>query len=159
MRVSSIDISRLSLVVELLLTAIVFVYDYHPLASTLYEQHLSPQALSAALRDHPSRHPQHFNPHTINERVLWSYIIQLANVIRTVHATNLAVRTIEPSKILITGRNRLRVSCCSILDVLRSESDSTLQNQQVSKGSYIAWWKLNSANSAYSKRTYSTWAK
>ena len=109
------------------------MYDYHPQSSTLFDQHLSPQAVQAALRN-PSRHPHHYNPHSINERVLWTYICQLANVIKTVHSAGLAVRTLELSKVLVTGKNRLRVNCCSILDVIRAGDDAqhlTIPNQQV----------------------------
>lgn len=103
----------------------------------MFEQHLSPQALQAALRN-PSRHQHQFNPHIINERVLWTYIAQLANAIKTVHAAGLAVRTIEPTKILVTGKNRLRINCCSILEVIRAEQDVPLPNQQVCQGALLS---------------------
>lgn len=46
-------------------------------------------------------------PPRIPERTLWSFIIQLANAIKTVHDAGLAVRVLDPSKILVTGKNRL----------------------------------------------------
>lgn len=109
-------------------TAVVFVYDIHPLAKTLFDSHLSQTALSAAVRNtRPGKTPH------LPERVLWSYIIQLANVIATVHAHKLAVRTIELSKILVTGRHRLRVSGCGMLDVIRCDwnNEETLPKLQV----------------------------
>ncbi|CAG8548386.1 5704_t:CDS:2 [Racocetra fulgida] len=42
----------------------------------------------------------------IPETVLWSYIVQLASAIKTIHASDLAARMIEPTKILLTGKNR-----------------------------------------------------
>lgn len=137
------------------LTAIVFVYDYHPHSSTLFDQHLSPQAVQAALRN-PSRHPHHYNPHSINERVLWTYVCQLANVIKTVHSAGLAVRTIELSKILVTGKNRLRVNCCSILDVIRAGDETqpaSISNQQVRTVTCLAYNKPKRVQYAYSKKT------
>lgn len=109
--------------------AVVFVYDIHPLAKTLYDQHLSPTALSAALRQgRPGNSSQH-----VPERVLWSYIIQLANAIKHVHAKNLAVRTIELSKILVTGHHRVRINGCGMLDVIRNDlgTEQALHQLQV----------------------------
>lgn len=71
-----------------------FIYDYHPLSSTLLEIHLTSQARGAP------------PPPAIPERVLWSYLVQLAGAIRTVHSHKLAVRCLDPSKILLTGQNR-----------------------------------------------------
>jgi PAB-dependent poly(A)-specific ribonuclease subunit 3 len=40
------------------------------------------------------------------ERTLWSYIIQLASAIKTVHDRGQAVRMLDVTKILVTGQNR-----------------------------------------------------
>lgn len=51
----------------------------------------------------------------ITERTVWSYVIQIANAIKAVHDAGLAVRLIDPTKILVTGKNRYSqfISCSS----------------------------------------------
>lgn len=94
--------------------SLVFVYDYHPLATTLYMEHMTvkplrPDRRTGRLQPAPMRVP---------ERVLWSYACQLASVVRVVHRAGLAVRCIEPSKVLCTAQNRIRVNGCAVSDVL-----------------------------------------
>jgi len=101
-----------------ILLALVFVYDYHPLAATLYSVHLSQAS-------HHGRHTP------IPERVLWSYIVQLCNAIKLVHSSNLAIRNIELTKILVTSKNRLRINCCAILDIIRAESTPVITSEHL----------------------------
>ena len=54
----------------------------------------------------------------IEESLLWNYIIQLTAAIRCVHANKLSCRMINPAKIIITGRNRLRLNCLGVMDLL-----------------------------------------
>lgn len=105
------------------------MYDYYPLAVSLFAQHLSPQA--QAQRHAP---PRGGNLQLVPEKVLWSYAIQLASAIKAAHNADLAVRTIDLRKILLTGKNRLRVGGCGMLDVMRNDlaQDGVLQHLQVS---------------------------
>jgi PAB-dependent poly(A)-specific ribonuclease subunit 3 len=73
--------------------AVVFAYDFHPASKTLFEAHLSAPMLNGA-------------PQAIPERTLWSYIAQLANGLKAIHTAGLAARIIEPTKIILTGKNR-----------------------------------------------------
>jgi PAB-dependent poly(A)-specific ribonuclease subunit 3 len=82
-------------------TAIVFVYDYHPLSTTVMDLHLAPKSMAPRAN---GRLPQ--PPAPLNERVFWSYCAQLVSAIKAAHTAGLAVRTIEPTKILVTGKNR-----------------------------------------------------
>jgi PAB-dependent poly(A)-specific ribonuclease subunit 3 len=75
--------------------AVVFAYDYHPKSKTLYEEHLSAG---------PTPPGQPFAG--ISERILWSYVAQISNGLKAIHTAGLACRTVEPTKILLTGRNR-----------------------------------------------------
>ena len=86
--------------------AIIFVYAYHPLSKTLADEHFgqNPRYL-------PSRHPQ--GGSAVPEPVLWSYMVQIANALRTIHGNGLAARVVEPSKILLTGKMRYGVHCIS----------------------------------------------
>lgn len=86
------------------------------------------------------------------ERTLWSYIIQLASAIQEVHDAGLAVRVMDPTKILVTGKNRyetniirrpvnhphpsprVRISSCCLIDILtydaRQSQDVNLLQQE-----------------------------
>ncbi len=80
----------------ILSTAVVFAYDYHPCARTLYEVHLSSGGGG----------PGKEISQPIAERLLWSYIAQIANGLKAIHTAGLAARIIEPTKIILTGKNR-----------------------------------------------------
>ncbi len=90
-------------------SSLVFVCDYYPMAKTLAEYHLGQNKL---LR---SRN----NPEQIPEVVLWAYMTQLASALKAIHSRGLAARVISPSKILLTGKNRIRLNGCAILDVVQ----------------------------------------
>ncbi len=71
----------------------------------------------------------------LSEDVLWSYICQvqlpcsllgwgsrlaptqLASALRAIHAEGLACRCLYPSKILVTGKNRIRINGVGVADV------------------------------------------
>ncbi len=42
----------------------------------------------------------------IPERVIWTYVVQISSAIKQVHDARLAVRTVDATKILVTGQNR-----------------------------------------------------
>jgi len=111
------------------LAAIVFVYDYHPLSTTLYGEHMVPKPPQL---DRRTGRLQAVSM-SISERTLWSYATQLTNVLRCIHGHGLAARCIEPSKVLRTGKNRVRLNGCSVFDVIAYDpraSASTLAAQQ-----------------------------
>ncbi|KAK9777275.1 putative PAN2-PAN3 deadenylation complex subunit PAN3 [Seiridium cardinale] len=88
-------------------TSLIFIHHYHPSSKTLAEHHLS-----GGNRFRPS----------IQESLLWSYISQLCNALRTIHNGDLAARCIHPTKIILTEQNRIRLSACMILDVLEFDA-------------------------------------
>ncbi|KHO00385.1 PAB-dependent poly(A)-specific ribonuclease subunit PAN3 [Metarhizium album ARSEF 1941] len=92
-------------------SSLIFVQDYHPLAKTLAEVHFGfgPPP--------PGTHFQAKPP--VSEAVLWGYISQIANALKSIHSINLAARCIDVTKILLTGKNRIRLNACSILDVVQ----------------------------------------
>lgn len=57
--------------------------------------------------------------------------MQVANAIRAVHSANLAVRTIDPTKIILTGANRVRINACGILDVTEYSPNQSLEDLQL----------------------------
>lgn len=100
--------------------AVFFVHQYIPGARTLQEQFL--------------RSP-------LPEAVLWSWTTQLVSAIRTVHAGNLACRTLQANHILCEtadgtwgssgGRVRLRINCLGMVDALEFEARKQLRDLQL----------------------------
>lgn len=93
-------------------SSLIFVTDYHPLSKTLTDAHLTPTTMHGG-RVQPKP--------PISESVLWAYIAQIANALKAIHTSGLAARCIDPSKILLTDKNRIRLSACSVLDVIQFE--------------------------------------
>lgn len=56
--------------------------------------------------------------------------MQLASAIKAVHSAGLAVRCLEPSKIILASKNRIRLGACAVLDVVQYEAQQTLQDLQ-----------------------------
>ncbi|KAI0092269.1 kinase-like domain-containing protein [Irpex rosettiformis] len=106
--------------------SLVVVYDYHPNSQTLFEAHLRPKApqyQNGRLQSQNTRIP---------ERTLWSYVVQIASAMKTVHDVGLAMRIVDATKVLVTGPNRVRVSSCGIVDILTYEArqDMSLLQQE-----------------------------
>ncbi|SCV73091.1 BQ2448_7016 [Microbotryum intermedium] len=64
------------------------------------------------------------------ERVLWSYIVQIGSVLKFAHSNGLAARTLEVNRLLVTGKNRVRLAGCGVLDVLHFDGGNNLAQQQ-----------------------------
>ncbi|GAA5812655.1 hypothetical protein MFLAVUS_006112 [Mucor flavus] len=107
-------------------SSLVFVYDYHPCSITLAEAYFSPQAQALL---HARFQAAGINGMPVPETTLWSFITQIASAIKTIHGKGLAVRTIEPSKILMTGKNRLRLNCAGLYDLI--QFDHIAQNTPI----------------------------
>lgn len=88
-----------------------FVTDYHPLAETLAAKHFSQQ----------NRFSGRVNVPPISEQTLWGYIIQISNALRAIHEIGLAAKALNPTKVILTSENRLRLSACGVLDVVKSQ--------------------------------------
>jgi PAB-dependent poly(A)-specific ribonuclease subunit 3 len=85
--------------------ALVVVYDYHPNAETLFNLHLKPRPPTFQ----NGRLQQAKDGSLVSERTLWSYIIQLASAVQAIHDAGLSVRVMDPTKILVTGKNRYEI--------------------------------------------------
>ncbi len=101
-------------------SSLVFVTDYHPLARTLAEHHFGSGA----------RHPGRSAGSHVLEQVLWSYVVQIACALKTIHGSGLAARIIDPTKVLLTDKNRVRLSACGIMDVVQHDTQRTLSELQ-----------------------------
>ncbi|CAG8008654.1 unnamed protein product [Penicillium salamii] len=106
-------------------SSLIFVTDYHPLSKTLAEQHLGAGNMAISNRFQQPRTNAH-----IPEQVLWGYMTQIANAVKAIHDNGLAARVLEPSKILITGKNRLRINACAVLDVVQFDTQRTVPDLQ-----------------------------
>ncbi|GAA5930853.1 PAN-complex poly(A)-binding subunit PAN3 [Sporobolomyces koalae] len=139
--------------------SIIFVYDFHPCSQTLYEAHLSPSAslppnpwsTPSPLTHTPFRGPRS-SPHpstsagpgvgtgsapggasapaTLPERVLWSYIVQMGSAVKCVHQNGLAVRSLEVNRVLVTGKNRVRLGGAAVMDCLTWDGGQNVNGYQ-----------------------------
>jgi PAB-dependent poly(A)-specific ribonuclease subunit 3 len=57
------------------------------------------------------------------EHTVWDFVVQLSNIIRTIHASSLACRVLTPSRLLLDHKTRLRLSGVGIFDVLDFENN------------------------------------
>ncbi|KKY20858.1 putative pab-dependent polyspecific ribonuclease subunit pan3 [Phaeomoniella chlamydospora] len=97
-------------------SSLFFVTDYHPLSKTLSEHHFGTSNLFKSRQQ---------NNANIPEQVLWSYAIQIANALKAIHGKGLAARVIDPTRVLLTGKNRVRLNGCAIMDVIRFDQNTT----------------------------------
>ncbi|XP_040023466.2 PAN2-PAN3 deadenylation complex subunit PAN3 isoform X1 [Gasterosteus aculeatus] len=95
----------------------------HNEASITPDAHLQPSASNTWGQHEPPPPRQHAG--LLPESLIWAYIVQLSSALRTIHTAGLACRVMDPSKILITGKTRLRVNCVGVFDVLTFDSSQT----------------------------------
>lgn len=112
--------------------SLMLVYDFHPDSITIADEWLSPESVQ--------RRRQAGSP--VPERVIWSYVIQIANAIKAVHTAGLAIRSLDATKILITGKNRIRINGVGVLDVLAFDNTAPIgmyqQEDLIAFGQLIA---------------------
>jgi len=99
-------------------SSLIFVTDYHPLSKTLVEHHFSTNRYGNRVTT------------TVPEQVLWGYIVQIASALKSVHAADLAIRCMEPSKVVLTDKNRIRLNACSVLDVVQYDAQRPVADLQ-----------------------------
>ncbi|KAI0423810.1 hypothetical protein F5Y09DRAFT_178226 [Xylaria sp. FL1042] len=99
-------------------SSLIFVHNYHPLSKTLAEHHF-PTTTNRFSRTVP-----------VPEKVLWSYLVQLSSALKVIHKAKLAARCIDMSKVILTDKNRIRLSACSIFDVIHYEAHRRIEELQ-----------------------------
>ncbi|KAK9464377.1 hypothetical protein V1512DRAFT_282109 [Lipomyces arxii] len=110
--------------------SVIFVYDYHPLSSTLFDVHFGPSARYTvrSVNGQPTS--------AVPEQVLWSYLVQLSSALQSIHSANLAARVWDPTKIILTSKMRIRLGAVGIMDVvcglnnMNGQPESMAQLQQ-----------------------------
>ncbi|XP_029313407.1 PAN2-PAN3 deadenylation complex subunit PAN3 isoform X2 [Cottoperca gobio] len=109
--------------------SLVFSYDFHAGAETMFSRHFNdPAADSYFTKRKWGQHeppPPRQHAGLLPESLIWAYIVQLSSALRTIHTAGLACRVMDPSKIVITGKTRLRVNCVGVFDVLTFDSSQT----------------------------------
>uniref|UniRef100_A0A667XQB2 PAN2-PAN3 deadenylation complex subunit PAN3 n=1 Tax=Myripristis murdjan TaxID=586833 RepID=A0A667XQB2_9TELE len=109
--------------------SLVFSYDFHAGAETMFNRHFNdPTADSYFTKRKWGQHeppPPRQHAGLLPESLIWAYIVQLSSALRTIHTAGLACRVMDPSKILITGKTRLRVNCVGVFDVLTFDNSQT----------------------------------
>lgn len=109
--------------------SLVFSYDFHAGAETMYSRHFNdPTADSYFTKRKWGPHeppPPRQHAGLLPESLIWAYIVQLSSALRTIHTAGLACRVMDPSKILITGKTRLRLNCVGVYDVLTFDNSQS----------------------------------
>jgi PAB-dependent poly(A)-specific ribonuclease subunit 3 len=104
-------------------SSLIFVQEYFPLAKSLLETYFP--------TTQPGLQGNRQRPAPTTEPTLWSYVAQIANALKVIHAESLAARCLDLTKILVTDKNRVRLNGCGILDVVRTEDTRSLAELQV----------------------------
>lgn len=100
-------------------SSVVFATDYFPLSSTLLHYHFPTYGQTRARTSV-----------TIQENILWGYFVQIASALRAIHSAGLAARSIDLSKIIRTGKNRIRLSGCAVQDVISYDPNRRVSDLQ-----------------------------
>ncbi|XP_052829530.1 PAN2-PAN3 deadenylation complex subunit pan3 isoform X1 [Octopus bimaculoides] len=114
--------------------SLIFVYDFHPVAETLMIRHFSASSTvngyttdttrtftgskTSGVSNGPRQHAG-----LLPESLIWAYIVQLSSALRAIHTAGLACGVMDPTKILISSKSRLRINCIGIFDVLTFDSN------------------------------------
>ncbi|KAK6462061.1 component of Pab1p-stimulated poly(A) ribonuclease [Scheffersomyces coipomensis] len=88
-------------------SSLILIYDFYPNSNTLIDHHKK-NGLRSEI---------------ITEDILWNYLIQLINVLQVIHEKGLAARSsMDLNKIIVTNKNRIRLSSCGISDILDEDN-------------------------------------
>jgi PAB-dependent poly(A)-specific ribonuclease subunit 3 len=94
--------------------ALYMVYDFHPKAATIEKVYIRAN-----------------NQSPIPEDVLWSFAVQLANLLLFVHSHGLSLGpSLTPSKLLITNKIRIRANVVGMHNLIQKDKRQSLQEQQ-----------------------------
>ncbi|KAF8316433.1 hypothetical protein DL93DRAFT_2078204 [Clavulina sp. PMI_390] len=66
----------------------------------------------------------------IEEKTLWSYVVQIVSAMKEAHDKGLALRVLDATKVLVVGKNRIRINCCGVFDVLGYEHRLSVEAQK-----------------------------
>lgn len=84
-----------------------------------------------------------FSNAMLAESILWSYAIQLTGALRVIHAAGLSCRCLDPSKVIITNRNRVRLSGVCVFDVILYDHSPANRLQLTSHFQVMIWFLIS----------------
>ncbi|CAE7146085.1 unnamed protein product [Rhizoctonia solani] len=84
---------------------------------------------------------QQMGTQSLDERTMWTYLLQLANAIRVVHGRGMALRCLDAKRVLITGVGRVRINTVGLVDIMTYDgqpaSEIYIQEDLISLGSLL----------------------
>ncbi|KAF8603249.1 hypothetical protein BDV93DRAFT_523330 [Ceratobasidium sp. AG-I] len=108
-----------------------------------YQVQFSPQMFSPSNSFSGAQFPNTGDTRSapLDKRMLWTYLLQLASAVRVVHGRGLAVRCLDPRRVLVTGVGRVRINTVGIMDIMvydgQSTPDAYFQEDLLSLGSLL----------------------
>lgn len=126
-------------------SSLVFAHHYHPLSQTLSDYHFSSDRFNRRVSSVP-------------EKVLWSYLVQIAGALKVIHNAKLAARCIDATKVILTEKNRVRLSACAVLDVLHLEARRPIDDLQQEDFLHLGKLILGIATNTLPRNIQDVWA-
>ncbi|CAE6483578.1 unnamed protein product [Rhizoctonia solani] len=84
---------------------------------------------------------QQMGTQSLDERTLWTYLLQLANAVRVVHGRGMAFRCLDAKRVLVTGVGRVRINTVGLVDIMTYDGQPTseifIQEDLLSLGSLL----------------------
>ncbi|GMS91364.1 hypothetical protein PENTCL1PPCAC_13539, partial [Pristionchus entomophagus] len=121
--------------------SLIFVYDYHPLSESLKERHFGRGGGAGGggggvtMVDAMTSGSGGGGGGAgvagggVPELLLWQYVVQLTAALRSIHATGLAARSIDISKVILMGKCKLLLSACGVMDLVMPDHQQIQQQQ------------------------------
>nr|CAB3264644.1 PAB-dependent poly(A)-specific ribonuclease subunit PAN3-like [Phallusia mammillata] len=136
--------------------SLIFAHDYHAGAETMMSRHFQNPNNNYASKAKWNGGTTRQNAGLLPESLIWTYVVQLTSALRCIHAAGLACRVMDPTKILITDKSRIRINGVGIFDVLgydsshsnpRAHMQQYQQDDMVALGKVVLALACNSVNS------------
>ena len=123
--------------------ALILVYDYHAGSQTLLSKYFTPSSEhlnGGGGNGHADPFGGDARPFShksslsrtmatgpmLSENDIWSLIMQITAGLKAIHQAGLACRTLDPTKLIITGK-RVRFSCLGVTDIVSFDPNQTNQ--------------------------------
>ncbi len=90
--------------------------------------------------------------------MLWSYLVQIASALKTIHNAKLAARCIDVTKVILTDKNRIRLSACAVVDVLQLEAHRPVDDLQQEDFFHLGKLILGIATNTLPRNIPDVWA-
>lgn len=104
--------------------SLIFAHDYYPGAETMMARHFQNPNNNYASKAKWNGGTVRQNAGLLPESLIWTYVVQMTSALRCIHAAGLACRVIDPTKILIINKSRIRINGVGIFDVLTNDSSN-----------------------------------